>query len=94
MERDINHFVTNVCQCIKNKKPLVNSRALAQSIIMSGPFELVSIEFVHLEKCAGGYEYILVVIDHFTRFAQAYATTNKSAKTSAEKLINDYIQQV
>lgn len=91
MQWDIEHFIGRVCRCLKRKHPSIQSRAPLQPIVKTASFELIGVDFLHLEKSSGGYEYILVIVDHFTRCAQAYATRNKPAKTVAEKLYNDFI---
>ena len=88
IQRDIENYVTKVCKCIQQKKPALSVRGPVKNITTSPPFEFVSVDFVHLERSSGGYDYILVIMDHFTRYAQVYPTRNKSAKTAAEKIFN------
>ena len=91
--RDIEFYITKKCACIADKAPVVYENAPLFPIVASEPFEMVSIDFLKLDVCKGKFEHVLVVTDHFTRFAQAYATKNQSSKVAAEKLFNEFILQ-
>ena len=64
-----------------------------KSITSSSWLQLVGIDFLHLDPCSGGYEYLLIITDNFTRFVQVYPTTNKSARTAAEKLYTNFMMR-
>ena len=91
LANDVQHYIRNVCQCLKRKKPNREQRAPLVNIRSSELFELVSVDFTELDRSSGGCRYCLVVVDHFTRFVQVYPTRNKSGSTAADKIFNEYI---
>ena len=52
---------------------------------------MILVDYLHLDRVKGGYEYAFLVCDHFTRFVQIYATKNKSAIFVAEKIFDEFI---
>ena len=80
MKRDNEHFVQKACPCLKQQKPACHTRATLMNFTSTMPFDLVSIDYVHLEKSKGGAEYLLVIVDHFTQFVQAFPTRNKGGR--------------
>ena len=66
-----------------------------QPIICTEPMELVHIDYVGMEVTVATQEkpivkYVLVVVDHFTWYVQAYVTQNQTARTTARVLYNEY----
>ena len=57
----------------------------------SRPMELVHLDYLCLEPCKGNLENVLVVTDHFTRYAQAFPTKTQTAQTTAKVLWDNYI---
>jgi transposase InsO family protein len=51
---------------------------------------LVCIDYLALEP-SGGYGNVLVITDHFSKFAQAIPTRNQTAQTTARVLFDHYI---
>ena len=91
MSSDIKDFITTKCRCIIDKKPNIVPIAPLVNIESTAPFQLLTVDYLHLDRSKGGYEYLLVITDHFTRFSQAYPTKNKSGRSAAEKMFNEFI---
>ena len=90
MTRDIDNWIANCERCIRRKQP-ANDRAPLINIETSQPLELVCMDYLSLERSKGGYDNILVITDHFTRYALAIPTKNQTAKTTAEAFFNNFV---
>ena len=93
MEADTDYFIKKQCTCIVSKKPNIPERAPLVPIQATYPFEIVAIDYLKVDRGKGGFEYILVVTDHFTKFAQAYPTKKKTGRSAADKIFNNFILQ-
>jgi transposase InsO family protein len=91
MTTDIEQYTKKKCRCLAQRSARQQAVAPLVSIHSSEPLELVGIDFLHLDRASSGHEYILLIVDHFTRYTQAYATKNKTAATAAKHLYNDYV---
>ena len=81
----VKEYVRKCLPCIK-RKTKTPERAPLVPIVSSQPMELLCIDYLTLEPCKGGIENLLVVTDHFTRFAYAAPTKNQTAKSTADAL--------
>ena len=55
------------------------------------PLKLVHIDYLYLEPGKGKEGNVLVVMDHFTFYAQAYVTQSQMAQTMAKALWDNFI---
>lgn len=77
-------------RCVRRKTPPERAAPLV-NIQTSRPLELVCIDFLSLEPDQSNTKNILVITDHFTKYAVAIPTRNQTAQTVAKSLWDHFL---
>ena len=89
MRTEVESYCHSCLRCIQ-RKTLPQRAAPMGHLESQGPMDLVCIDFLCLESDLSGQGNILVVTDHFTRYAQAFPTRDQQASTVAKTLVEKF----
>ena len=89
MTNNIADHLKNCVRCRQFKGK--TAKAPLTPIHATHPLELVHMDYLEIEPSKGNIENVLVITDHFTRYAQAYTTKSQTAVTTAKMLWDNFI---
>lgn len=90
MASDIEKKVKTCDRCVR-RKALPEKAAPLVNIKTTRPLELVCMDFLSLEPDRSNTKDILVITDHFTKYAVAIPTSNQKARTVAKCLWDSFL---
>ena len=86
---DVDEYVRSCIRCQARKtQPNKIHQPLHPSEPMDYPFQRIAMDVVKLPK-SNGYEMLLVIVDYFTKWVEAFPIRNKSGETIANILLNE-----
>ena len=89
VNRDIMQHVNSCNICNKCKDLPKKMGTLHPVPIGNRPWERIGVDFVSTPKSDTGYEYIMVVVDYFTKWAEAIPLKTLSAEEVAKALVEE-----
>ena len=89
MQTEAIQHVLKCTRCLRRKTP--PHVAPLQPIHVTQPLELVHMDYLSLEPSKGNIENVLVITDHFTRYALAYPSKTQTAQATARILWDNFI---
>ena len=89
MQEEATQHVLKCSRCLRRKTP--PQVAPLQPILVTQPLELVHMDCLSLEPSKGNIENVLVITDHFTRYALAYPSKTQTAQAIARILWDNFI---
>lgn len=92
MQRDIRNYVMSCQFC--NKRKFRRQRKLGKMGRVKGhyPFDIIGVDILGpLPKTANGNRYIVVFIDYFTKYVEAFAIPDQETEVIARKLLDEVV---
>ena len=79
MHADVISYINSCPTCLRRKSQQVKAPLL--NIETSQPLELIHLDYLKIKPSEGNIENVLVITDHFTRYAQAFPSKTQTALT-------------
>jgi hypothetical protein len=93
-KRDVQTFCQACEYCERFKNPIPTRRAPLQNVKAGFPNEMVGIDIIGpLPETHNGNRYIVVMVDYFTKWAEAVATATIDAATVANVIFDRWVCQ-
>ena len=89
MQTEAMQHIQQCTRCLRRNTP--SHVAPLQPIHVTQPLELVHMDYLSLEPSKGNIENVLVITDHFTRYALAYPSKTQTAQATARILWDNFI---
>ena len=94
MKKDIKKFVKSCDVCQRVKYLSIAMKGEYQMVHSGARSDLVTVDFYGpLPRARGGAEYVLVVLDAFSKLVRLYAMKRATAQMSVKKIIENYIPE-
>lgn len=90
MAADVENEVKTCNRCVR-RKTLPERAAPLVNILTTRPLELVCMDYLSIEPDRSNTKDVLVITDHFTKYAVAIPTSNQKARTVAKCLWDNFI---
>ena len=90
MAADSEQYVRECRRCQTAKGEYTELKTQQGSLVANNPLDLLCMDFTKVDPSQSGKENVLVLTDAFSKFSQAFVTTNQKALTVAKVLVEKW----
>lgn len=95
MYRTVTKVVGKCLLCAQTKVPNQKCRGIMGHVLATEPLEIVCVDlYGPLPRGKGGLQYILVILDVFTKFVKLYAIKKATAQVVTDKVMDRYVIEI